>query len=45
MKGGEIVKTGSILCVVGHDIENFTADVTLQGQIPAWAAWAISLKS
>jgi len=45
MKGGEKMKACLIIYFVGNDIENFTADVTLQGQIPAWAAWAISLKS
>ena len=37
MKGGEKMKTGLIIYVVGNDTENFIDDATLQGQIPAWA--------
>ena len=31
------MKTGLIIYVVGNDTANFINDVTLQGQIPAWA--------
>ena len=31
------MKTGLIIYVVGNDAANFINDVTLQGQIPAWA--------
>jgi hypothetical protein len=36
-KGGERMKTGLIIYVVGNDRENFIDEAKLQGQIPAWA--------
>jgi len=37
MKGGERMKTGLIIYVVGNDTANFIDEANLQGQIPAWA--------